>query len=188
MARKRETYAERKARNLRLGRSLSQARGHPRPSEAPLRVRLSGEYLPDKQVEALRAFRSTGNATQAAKSAGMSPERFRRFLRAEGVADRQGRKWAITDNLVRETDMLSEGCWRRVRVQGFDPASAIALHKAAVRAFLRKRDLTVLDDFRGHSVTDTAGRRHPFETNPNTLLRLMTTGGETFEAVYRIVI
>jgi hypothetical protein len=181
-------YAARKARGLALGRSLSQTRGHARPGEALLRQRKTIDHLPDKETKALRAFRASGNATAAAKSAGISPERFRRFLRAEGVAERHGRKWSVTDNLVRETDMITEGAWRRVRVRGFDAASAIAQHKAAVRDFLRVRDPVLLADFEGQSVTDAAGRTHPFETNPNTLLRLMTTGGETFEAVYRIVV
>jgi hypothetical protein len=181
-------YAARKARGLALGRSLSQTRGHARLGEAPLRPGKSVDHLPDKETKALRAFRASGNATAAAKSAGISPERFRRFLRAEGVAERHGREWAMTDNLVRETEMISEGAWRRVRVRGFDDASAIAQHKTAVRDFLRTRDPNLLAAFAGQAVTDTAGRTHPFEINPNTLLRLMTTGGETFEAVYRIVV
>jgi hypothetical protein len=188
MARKRESYAERKARNLRLGRSTSQARGHPRSGEAPLRPRMSGDYLDQRMTTAYRVFRSTNNANLAAKTGRVSPERFRQFLRSEGVAQRTGGKWAVTDNLVRETDMITGGRWRRLRVRGFDAASNIALHRAAVSQFLITRDPEVLAPFKGEFVTDTAGRRHTFEANPNTLLRLMTTGGETFEVVYRIVI
>lgn len=181
-------YQRRIAQGLARGLTRSQARGHARPGEAPLRPGRSGEYLADKEAKALRAFRANGNATAAAKSAGISPERFRRLLRAEGIAERSGRKWAITDNLVRETDMITQGRWQRVRVRGFDAASAIALHKVAVRNFLASRAAVVLAPFEGRFITDTAGREHVFTTDPNKLLRLMTTGGETFEAVYRIVV
>jgi hypothetical protein len=181
-------YARRRANAQRLGRSVPQARGHPRHGEAGLRAARTAEYLPEKEVAALRTFRATGNAALAARTAHISPERFRRFLRSEEVAERRGRKWLTTDTLVRETDMITRGEWRRVRVRGFDPASAIALHRAAVRRFLVTRDPVVLAPFEGQSVTDVAGRQHSFETRPNALLRLMTTGGETYESVYRIVV
>jgi hypothetical protein len=188
VARKRHTYSERIARGLARGLTRSQARGHARLGEPPLRPARPMAVLPEREAEALRVFRTTGNATKAAKSAGISPERFRRFIRAELVAERRGHKWAITDNLVRETDIISGGRRYAVRVRGFDPASRIAQHKAAVRQFLALPEEFLLDPFRGEAVTDIAGRKHVFETNPNTLFRLMTTGGETFEAVYRIVV
>ena len=108
----------------------------------------------------------------------------------EKVAARDGRTWTITDNLVRELDMISAGRRQIVRVRGFDAASTIEKHNAAVRAFLGRRrgDITVLAPFDGVVITDIAGRKHSLEIRPNTLLRLASTGGDGFEAVYRIIL
>jgi len=178
-------YARRMASAKARGLSGPQGRGHSRAGEVALRT---SRELTEKEIAALRAFRESRSAAKAAKSAGMSPERFRRFLRAEGVAERRGRKWTVTDNLFRETDIISGGRRYPIRVRGFEPASRIAQHKAAVRTFLALPDTVLLEPFQGEAVTDVTGRQHVFETNPNTLLRLMSTGGESFEAVYRIVV
>jgi len=123
----------------------------------------------------------------AAREAHVSRERFRTFLDAEEVASRHGRAWTITDNLVRELDMISQGRRQVVRVRGFDAASTIEKHNAAVRAFLRTRDIGLLTPFDGVVMTTPPARKHPLETRPNVLLRLASSDG-AFEAVYRIII
>jgi hypothetical protein len=189
MPRKRETYSQRIERGLARGLSRSQARGHARSGEAAVRSPRSTGALDDKLIAALRAFRSNNNVSAAAREAHVSRERFRTFLDAEKVASRQGRRWTITDNLVRELDMISQGRRQVVHVRSFDAASTIEKHNAAVRAFVsRKRDIDVLAPFDGVVITDTAGRKHPLETRPNKLLRLASSGGDGFEAVYRIII
>jgi hypothetical protein len=188
MARKRETYSERIARGLARGLTRSQARGHARPSERAIRPPKTAEVLDKRLTTALRVFRATDNATFAAKTGHVSPERFSRFLRDQGVAARQGRKWTITDNLVRETDAYIGGRHIIVRVRGFDAASTIAQHKAAVAQFIRRPDdLTPLAPFEGVTVTDTAGRQLLLDTRPNSILRLSASGGSVFETVYRIL-
>jgi len=188
--RKRKTYRERIESGIARGLSRSQAAGHPRAGEPYIRPPRSTGFLDDKLITALRTFRSNNNVSAAAREAHVGRERFRRFLDAEKVAARQGRAWKITDNLVREVDMISQGGRLVVRVRGFDAASAIEKHNAAVRAFLGKRrgDITVLAPFIGVVITDTAGRKHTLQTGPNRLLRLASTGGDGFEAVYKILI
>lgn len=181
-------YTRRIASAQARGLTRSQARGHPRLGEAATRAHKPRAFLPDKEAAALRAFRETGSATRAARVAHISPERFRRLLHAEHIAERHGGKWTLTDRLIRETDIISGGRRYNVLVRGFEPASLINQHKAAVSRFLAFPDVSLLAPFEGESVTDVAGRKHVFETRPNTLLRLMTTGGETFEVVYRIVV
>jgi hypothetical protein len=145
--------------------------------------------LDGRLTTTLRVFRATHNASAAAKTGHVSRERFARFLRDQEVAARHGRGWTITDNLVRELDIISQGRRIVVRVRGFDAASTIELHNAAVRKFVRHADdLTPLAPFEGVVMTDAAGRRHLLETRPNTLLRLAATGGDVFESVYRIII
>ena len=188
MARKRESPIESGSRGLARGLTRSQARGHARAGEAAVRPPRSTGALDDKLITALRTFRTNNNVSAAAREAHVGRERFRRFLDAEKVAARHGRAWTITDNLVREVDMISEGRRLVVRVRGFDAASTIEKHNAAVRKFLLKRDIGLLAPFDGVVITDIAGRKHPLETRPNTLLRLASTGGDGFEAVYRIII
>ena len=189
MAHKRETYSERIARGLARGLTRSQARGHARPSERPIRAPRTEQPLDRALTTALRAFRATNNATYAAKTGHVSRERFSRFLREQEVAVRHGRKWTITDNLVRETTAYVGGRRVVIRVRGFDAASIIGQHNVAVRN-LRNHpdDLTPLAPFEGVSVTDTSGRKHILETRPNVLLRLSASGGDVFETVYRIVV
>ena len=188
MARKRETYSQRIARGLARGLTRSQARGHARPGESAVRPPKINETLDERLTAALRAFRSNRNASQAAKSGHVSRERFGRFLREQQVAARQGRAWTITDNLVREVDMISQGRRVVVRVRGFDAASTIERHNAAVRKFIRKSDTALLAPFDGVVITDTSGRQHLLETRPNVLHRLAASGDEGFVAVYRIII
>jgi hypothetical protein len=62
------------------GVTRSQARGHARAQEASLKAK---PIKTDERLErALRERRRTNNQVAAAKEAGVSPERFRRFLYA----------------------------------------------------------------------------------------------------------
>lgn len=67
-------------------------------------------------------------------------------------------------------------------------ADIIGRYMAAVGRFLESNDPAYLAPFAGEVITDTAGRHHPLETDPNALYRLEASGGETFEDVYRIVV
>ena len=190
MARKRDYRAEYRARIARAqarGLSRSQGRGHAKPGEKALRPRAKVTQSDERLEQALRALRATGNQKQAAKSAHVSPERFRRFIRDNKLAEREGRRWHLTDDRVRELVMITDGQRKRVRVAGFEPASLIGQHNAAVRAFLNTNDISRLKPFEGLSVTDVAGRVHPLETRPNTLYRLAAAGSEGFEQIYRLV-
>ena len=67
-------------------------------------------------------------------------------------------------------------------------ASAISFYMTSVREFLNTNDPGYLGMFVGKTVTDIEGKKHVFETDPNTLYRLAATGADPFEHVYRIVI
>jgi hypothetical protein len=72
-------------------------------------------------------------------------------------------------------------------VVGFDAASLVMRHRAAVKHFVESNDASHLEPFIGVSVRDTSGRRHLLETRPNVLYRLASAGGEGFEQVYRLI-
>lgn len=180
-------YRKRLERALARGLSRSQARGHARPGEKTLRSAKKVTQPDERLEQALRALRATGNQEQAAKSAHVSPERFRRFIRDNKLAEREGRRWRLTDNRVRELVMITDGRRKRVRVAGFELASLIGQHNAAVKAFLDTNDISKLEPFAGLSVTDVSKRAHPLETRPNILYRLAAAGSEAYEQIYRFL-
>ena len=67
-------------------------------------------------------------------------------------------------------------------------ASKVGRYMSAVGKFTTTNDPSCLTPFIGKFAKDINGKTHIFETEPNTLYRLISSGSETFEQVYRIVI
>jgi len=63
----------------------------------------------DRLESALKLLRQFGNQSRAAKEAGVSAERFRRFLKDNALAERRGRFWKVTDQRQREMLVVSRG-------------------------------------------------------------------------------
>ena len=189
MARKRDYKAEyqrRIANAAKRGLSKSQARGHARPGEKPIRG--SNVARGDTALEAaLTALRRTGTQVAAAKEAGVSVERFRRFLRENKLAERQGRTWLIDDRAPREMLVLSNGQAMQMRLDGYEQASLNGRYLSAFKSFINTNDSEFLSDFIGLSVRDAKGKLHPFETDENALYRLAASGSEIFEDIYRLI-
>lgn len=189
MARKRDykaEYARRIANAKKRDFSRSQARGHARAGERPIRGARSKRG--DAPLEAaLKALRRTGTQKRAAKEAGVSVERFRRFLRENKLAKRKGRKWIISDPAPRQMLVISDGEARTRKLAGLKEASRNGSYLAAVKAFINSNDIDYLEPFVGRTVRDTAGKEHIFETDPNTLYRLAASDSEIFEDIYRLI-
>lgn len=83
--------------------------------------------------------------------------------------------------------IYSRGRSIMVTIAGYEQSALAGRYMAAVRAFLRSNDPASLDPFVGEAVTDVRGKRHIFETRPNTLYRLALGDEESFEQIYRIV-
>jgi hypothetical protein len=177
-------YRRRLERGRAHGLNRSQARGHARAGEAGLRAK---PIRSDERLEkALRELRRTNNQAVAAKEAGVAPERFRRFLRDQRLAERKGRIWEITDRRPRDMTAMTTRGAIDLKLPGFDEASLVGQHNAAVKAFLDTNDVSHLRPFEGRTVKDTSGRTYVLETRPNVIRRL-DASGETFEQIYRIV-
>ena len=179
-------YQRRLARAAARGLSRSQARGHARAGEAPVRPRATVKT--DGKLEAaLKALRRTGMQSTAAKEARVSPERLRRFLRENALADRKGRSWQVTDRRPWRMTVISRREVRNLILSDYDQRSLNGRHLAAVKKFLRSNDIQLLLPFQGQAVTDAKGRPHPLETDPNALHRIASAGSEVFHEVYRLV-
>ena len=173
-------YLRRIERGAAQGQSRSQARGHARIGEAQTKSKsVRGDY---GLRGAVRHFLKHGKITTAAKAAGISAERLRREVYEQRIAQREGRR---VSRLVREMSIISRGRERAIKV-GFEAASLAGTYINAVGKFLETNDILVLAPFVGVSVTDLSGKRHPFETDPNTLYALSLTGSGSFEQVYRL--
>ena len=150
--------------------------------------RRSSAHSDAKLEAALRILRETNNQASAAKNAGVAPERFRRFLREQSLAHREGRRWTFTDQRPRLVLAITNGRERSITVAGFDAASLVMQHRAAVKDFLEFNEISHLEPFVGVSIRDISGKHHLLETRPNVLYRLANAGGEAFETIYRLVI
>lgn len=142
----------------------------------------------DRQLEAgLRSLRSGQSLTQSARSVHVSPERLRRYALRSGTLRHQGSKWIPrADKRRRQMLAYSKGEAIVVTVKP-TAARLIGEYMSAVGHFLETNNPEPLAPFHGKAFTDAAGKRHPFETDPNTLYELADTGSQTFEDVYRIV-
>lgn len=182
----RAEYQRRVARAAARGLTRSQARGHARSGEAPIRARPERDR--QNLEAALKALRQTGNQSDAARSAGISTERFRRFLRENSFAERRGKSWAFTDNRDRQMLVISRGVAKIRVLRGFDQPSLNGRHLAAVGQFIGSNKIEFLLPFEGQSVVDARGKSHPLETDPNILHRLASAGSEVFHDVYRLIV
>lgn len=179
--------------NLRLlrafakGHSRSQARGHAKAGEKPIRAPPPRAESMARLEVALKELRRTQSQARAAAEAGVSAERFRRFVRENELAKREGQRWIFHDQRPREMTAFTTNGPRVLKVAGFDQTSLIGRHEAAVKTFLQTNDAALLAPFKGLSVKDIKGRTHFLETRPNTIHRLANSEFEAFEMVYRLI-
>jgi hypothetical protein len=168
------------------------SRSKARASAAPgTHAKGSPQPLSDElSKKALRRLSQKWTLKDTAKEAGVSAGRLRRSLYGQGFARREGRRWIITDTRPREVAIIARGGERMIKVSGFEPASLVMRHRAAVRAFVEEPTPEAVarlrQEFGSQTVTDTAGQTFEFEVRPNALLRLVSAGGQGFETVYRL--
>ena len=180
-------YQRRIANAAKRGLSKSQARGHARIGEAPIKPRR--KISSDAQLEiAIRLLRKGESQRRSAREAGVPVERFRRFLTDNGLATKAGRNWKLTDKRQRRMIVISNGHWENRTLRDFDEASRNGKYLNTVRKFLRSNDRELLLPFEGQAVFDAQGKSHVLETDPNILYELDHAGGENFEDVYKLIV
>jgi hypothetical protein len=182
-------YRRRIAKALAAGRTRSQARGHPRPSESAVSTMRAPRPIEDARLQrGLKVLRQEGSLSATAREAKISPERLRRVATEKNLIERIGLRWRVRHDLPRRMQLFSNGKELAVIVGDFDAASKIGRYMAAVGKFLRTNNPDGLGEFVGQSVRDISGKAHVFETRRNSLYRLASATDQSFEQIYRIVI
>lgn len=208
MAQKRDYKAEyerRIARGLAKGLSRSQARGHPKTGEAAAaaaaaavvpgraRGRRKAKLAPPtikadpRLEEGFKALRRGASISKAARSAGVSRERLRRFIGENDLANWKSRKWIVSDQRPRRVSILSKGKQIDVVVPSLEEAMRAGAFWDAQGRFVRTNNISLLKPFEGNGVTDIKGRFWPFETDPNELHRIASMDAPVFHEIYEIV-
>ena len=95
-----------------------------------------------------------GNLTRAAKQAGVSSERLRRFVRENSYAERAGRGWRVTDSRLPQMRTLSEGQQKLLVLRDRDQASINGTFMNAAKKFTRSNKYDVIRPFIGKSIMD----------------------------------
>ena len=190
MARQRDhkaEYARRIARGKARGLSRSQARGHAKASETQLKPKPSAVKSDARIEAAILAMNNGESLTRSAKDARVSPERLRRFIVSQDMGIKQGRRWALADSRPRRVPIIKDTNISAITVPGFDDASRVGKYHNRIGQFVRTQDLSVLEPFVGEGVTDISGKFHPFETDPNALLRYAMKDEPEFHEIYQII-
>ena len=177
-------YQARIARGLASGKSRSQARGHARAKDAPPSEAAAFVDRKDPLEKALKLMKQGFSQKEAAKAAGVSAERLRRYVQQNTTTERKGGRWIIKDARPVTVLMATRGKLQDVTVTR-DAASDIGRHWVAVNKFLESNDPSHLAPFVGLGLRDTRGKLWPFETRPNVLRKLDSAGELSFVDIYR---
>lgn len=160
-------YRRRIELGMARGLTRSQARGHARSGERPT----SGSHAHRNEQRLLKGVRLLGRETytfqRAAREAGVSPERLRRYAHETGYAEKAGRRWRVPER-HRGTvlfPVFSEGQLKKIKLSGQDQKAKLGLYMQRVRFALETNRPSWLSDFEGDYVTDDYEVRHYFETD-----------------------
>ncbi len=181
-------YRRRLARGKAKGLSRAQARGHPKAGERLLSGMRPTAPVSDAKIEAAIRLMHDGKAlSTSARAAHMSVERLGRIIKQNNIARLKGRTWQMSDNRPRRVPVIVGSNVKAVTVPSFDEASKAGGYHNAVHRFVMSGDLSHMEPFVGQELTDVKGRSHPFETDPNALLRYAAKDEPPFHEIYQII-
>jgi hypothetical protein len=179
-------YQRRIERGIAKGLSKSQARGHPTSKEKHIKA---PKPIPDDKLQiSLQALRSGKSLQDAAKEIRVSPDRLRKQAKDKGAIRKHRGRWAVIKKLHRDMLIYSDGNALSITLSQPKQASKVGRYMSAVQSFMRTNNINYLKPFQDKFAIDSSGKSYTFETNPNALYRLASSGSDSFEQVYRIVI
>lgn len=183
-------YRRRIERAEARGLARSQARGHAKAGESPASG-IRAHKDEHKLLKAIRMLDDDGYSfSRAAREAGVSAERLRRYAHETGYAVKEGRRWTVPESQRGRVlfPIFSEGEFRRIRLSDSRAKSDVGLYMNRVRFALESNMPRWLTQFRGQYVTDDDGVRHYFETDLRVIQVLDDRYGgdveELFESYY----
>ena len=174
-------YQRRIASAAKRGLSRSQARGHARHGEAPIRPK---PIKIDRTLEdAIKAIRAGATMSAAAKRFHVGRERLATYAKKQAGASRQGRRWTFSDMRERRVPVIVAGERYPVtiRVEGHRPAELAGQHYAEASAAIESPELfpPFIAKWQGQTIVDTRRRKYVFATDPNQIFRAI--GGEEID-------
>ncbi len=160
-------YRRRVEKGMARGLSRSQARGHPKVGEVPASRR--GVYRSEqKLLKGIRLVDHPGYTFErAAREAGVSTERLRRYAHETGYAQKESGRWRVLER-HRGTvlfPVFSEGQLKQVKLSDPGQKAKLGLYMQRVRFALETNRPGWLSEFREQYVTDDEGVRYYFETD-----------------------
>lgn len=179
-------YQRRIARGLAKGLTKAEARGH---GSKPMKPKAGKAYSSNQRFleKGIKLIKSGSSLTSTAKQLHVAPERLRNYLQASSVAKKVGKRWKIgPDDRTRQMLVFSHQRAIKVRVE-LESASQIGAYMNDVGLFLPNPNPAFLKAWKDKHFVDVKGRKHPFETDPNTLFRLNQAGRNSFDEIYKII-
>lgn len=163
------------------GLSRSQARGHARHGEAPIRPKPA---KPDRTLEdAIKAMRGGETLSAAAKRFHVGRERLVAYAKHHAGASREGRKWTFKDTRTRRIPIIAanESHPVTIRVNDYHAAELAGQHYSEATEATEDPELfpTFIAKWEGTSITDVRGREFVLSTDPNQIFRII--GGEEID-------
>jgi hypothetical protein len=137
----------------------------------------------DLREQALGLMKKGASQAAAAKSVGITAQRLARYRRASTNSKRKGLKWIIKDNRPAEMYLAENGRVSQIAVP-HRTKSAVGHYWNDVNEFLVDNNPAHLQRYVGHSIRDIKGKKHVYETDPNTLRMLDAMGELNFITVY----
>lgn len=163
------------------GLSRSQARGHARHGEVPIRPKPS--KIEPTLEDAIKAMRGGETLTATAKRFHVGRERLAAYAKRYAGASREGRRWAFKDTRTRRIPILAadEPHPVTIRVKDYHAAELAGRHYAEATEAAENPELfpTFIARWEGKTITDVRGREFVLSTDPNQIFRVI--GGEEID-------
>jgi hypothetical protein len=192
MARKprdyREEYKRRIANAAKRGLTRSQARGHARHGETPIRPKPA--KIDQTLEDAIKAMRDGATLSAVAKRFHVGRERLAAYARTQAGASRHGRRWKFNDTRERRIPVIVAGKLHSVtiRVEGHGPAELAGQHYAEASAAVENPELfpPFIAKWEGKTIADTRGREYAFSTDPNQIFRAISAEEIDWSRIYHL--
>ena len=128
----------------------------------------------DDSLEVLRMMRAGTSFSKATKTVGISHPTVKKFL-GRTLSKRNKRIVAKkNDSLIRKLKMYEKGNQISIHIRGNKNASIIAQYHGRVGQFTDKNDRIALKQFQDKTIKDIFRQNHEFETDPDTILEILS--------------